>query len=67
MENAISEITRDGHLTSMVKERIISPMLQEVCLELYPYIYICAGVMVLVVTLLVVVTVILIGQVFRGP
>lgn len=65
MEGALAEVTRDGDLQSMVRQKIVSPMLQEVCRELYPYIYVCAGVMALVVMLLVVVTVILIGQVFR--
>ena len=66
MESALAEVTRDGDIQRMVRERLLSPMLHEVCKELYPYIYICAGVMALVVMLLVVVTVILIGQVLRS-
>ena len=65
-ESALSEVTRDGDLQNMVKEKIVSPMLHEICRELYPYLYICAGIMALVVMMLVVVTVILIGQVLRA-
>ena len=66
LEGALAEVTKDGDIQCMVREKIVSPMLHEVCRELYPYIYVCAGVMALVVMLLIVVTVILIGQVLRS-
>lgn len=61
----LKDITKDGDLQDMVRSKIISPLLQCICKELYPYLYIFAGVIALVVTLLVIVTVMLIGQFMR--
>lgn len=65
LENMLKDITNGGDLQDMVKSKIISPLLQCICKELYPYFYIFAGVVVLVVTLLVIVTIMLISQFMR--
>lgn len=62
LENTLRDITKDDSLQNMVREKILGPMFQAVCKELYPYIYVCVGIMSLVVMLLIIVTVMLIGQ-----
>ena len=66
IESALQDITKNDEIQKMVKDRIISPIFQSICKELYVYIYIIVGVVAFMIMLLIVVTVILLGQIAKS-
>lgn len=65
-ERAFEEVSSDSSLQTMVRERIFAPVLQTLREEMQPYVFVLAGVVGLMLLLLVLVTVMLLGQVLYG-